>query len=43
MAARKLLVACGLVVGIASPLLLAQAGKPALPRTPDGHVDLQGI
>ena len=43
MAARKLLVACGLAFAFSAPALLAQSAKPALPRTPDGHVDLQGI
>jgi len=43
MAARKLLVVCGLAFAFSAPALLAQSAKPALPRTPDGHVDLQGI
>jgi hypothetical protein len=43
MAARKLLVACGLAFAFSAPALLAQSAKAALPRTPDGHVDLQGI
>jgi hypothetical protein len=43
MADRKLVIACGLAVALSSTALLAQARKPALPRTADGHVDLQGI
>jgi hypothetical protein len=43
MADRKLGIACGLVVALSSAALLAQTGKPALPSTADGHVDLQGI
>jgi hypothetical protein len=38
----KLLIACGLASALSSSAF-AQASKPALPRTPDGHVDLQGI
>jgi hypothetical protein len=40
---RKLFIACGLAVALSSASPFAQARKPALPRTPDGHVDLQGI
>jgi hypothetical protein len=43
MADRKLFIACGLAVALSSATPFAQARKPALPRTPDGHVDLQGI
>src|SRR3954451_659574 len=46
MADRTLAVACGLAVALASAAPLAQATRPtqaALPRTPDGHPDLQGI
>ena len=40
---RKLFIACGLAMALSSAAPFAQARKPALPRTPDGHVDLQGI
>jgi hypothetical protein len=43
MADRKLVIACGLAVALSSSSPLAQAGKAALPRSADGHVDLQGI
>jgi hypothetical protein len=39
----KLLIACALASALSSAAAFAQASKPALPRTPDGHVDLQGI
>jgi len=40
---RKLFTACGLLVAFWSVAPLAQDRKATLPRTPDGHVDLQGI
>jgi hypothetical protein len=43
MPALKLLIACGLAYAMSSAAAFAQASKPVLPRTPDGHVDLQGI
>jgi hypothetical protein len=43
MPALKLLIACGVASALSSSAAFAQAAKPALPRTPDGHVDLQGI
>ena len=43
MPALKLLIACGVASVLSSSAVFAQAAKPALPRTPDGHVDLQGI
>src|SRR6059036_3090266 len=46
MADRTLAAACGLAVALAAAAPLAQAPRPAqaaLPRTPDGHPDLQGI
>src|ERR1700704_1922867 len=40
----KLVVAAvGLAVALASAAPVAQKKAPALPRTPDGHPDLQGI
>ena len=40
----KLVVAAvGLAVALASAAPVAQKKSPALPRTPDGHPDLQGI
>ena len=47
MADRTLVIACGLAVALASAAPFAQtrvpASREALPRTPDGHADLQGI
>src|SRR4051812_23199086 len=40
---RKLFTACGLLLALWSVAPLAQDRKAALPRMPDGHVDLQGI
>ena len=40
---RTLFIACGLAVALSSAAPLAQAKKSPLPRTADGHADLQGI
>jgi len=39
----KPVIACGLTVALLSVAPAAQSGKLPLPRTADGHVDLQGI
>ena len=39
----KPVIACGLTVALLSAVPAAQTGKAPLPRTADGHVDLQGI
>jgi hypothetical protein len=43
MADWKLVAACGLAVTLSSVAPVAQGQTSALPRTPDGHPDLQGI
>jgi hypothetical protein len=40
---RKLVIALGVAIVLASASTLAQTKKAPLPRTPDGHPDLQGI
>jgi hypothetical protein len=43
MSGWKPVIACGLAVVLSSALPAAQSGKAPLPRTPEGHFDLQGI
>ena len=43
MADRKLVIALGVAIVLASVSTLAQTKTPSLPRLPDGHPDLQGI
>ena len=43
MADRKLIIALGVAIVLASASTLAQTKTARVPRTPDGHPDLQGI
>ena len=40
---QKLVAACAVAIALASAAPFAQSKAPVLPRTPDGHPDLQGI